>query len=206
MKFNIKGVSRPTWLGALAVGLLTPLVVWSVVNVNTASIFELDGNAITSGSGDDWDQVASNSNLNATATTFLQDTIPPAADRIFTTGGSKDERDISGGGTVWKHTSGSPPDKNDLEHAFAAAYRDASTDFDLHIYFGVFRGGNLLKGGLTPSLPGLRSADPSGAHSFCQHLPPAVRHTPSVGDRGSGRIQRRSSRLCGLPEFHGFRR
>jgi len=139
MKVNIKGVSRPTWLGALAVGLLTPLVVWSVVNVNTASIFELDGNAITAGSGDDWDQVASGTNLNATTTAFLQDTIPPAVDRIFTTGGSKDERDISGSGTVWKHTSGSPPDKNDLEHAFAAAYRDASTDFDLHIYFGADR-------------------------------------------------------------------
>jgi len=141
LKQRIRGaVSRPAWLGALAAGLLAPFLVWSVVDVDTDAIFELDGNAITTSTGDDWDQIASGIDVAADPSTFLVDVYPPASgDNIFTGGGSKDERDISGNGTVWQNTTGGPPDKNNLEHAFAGAYRSAATDFDLHIYFGADR-------------------------------------------------------------------
>ena len=130
MKQRIRGaVSRPAWLGALAAGLLAPFLVWSVVDVDTDAIFELDGNAITTSTGDDWDQVASGIDLDADPHAFLVDVYPPAAgDNIFTGGGSKDERDISGNGTVWQNTSGGPPDKNNLEHAFAAQRGDENGD------------------------------------------------------------------------------
>lgn len=140
MKKKTLGVSKPAWMGALAVGLLTPLALWAVVHVNTNSIFEIDGNAVTTGSGDDWDQVM-NATDSGTVRTFQQDPIN-ATDRIFTGGGSKDERNISGGNNVWQHTTGAPPDKNNLNHAYAVAYQSAATDGDLHIYFGADRFAN----------------------------------------------------------------
>src|SRR6185503_676596 len=50
----------------------------------------------------------------------------------FTTGGSKDNGDVSG----WKCTSMSVPDKDDIEHAFAAIY--PGPDGPL-FYFGLDR-------------------------------------------------------------------
>ena len=139
-RLNLGSVSRPLWLGILTAGLLAPFVVFSVVDVDTDSIFELDGNAVTTGTGDDWDEVATGNNLEAEPATFLTDIYPPASgDNIFTGGGSKDERNISGPGQTWANTTGGPPDKNNIEHAYAAAYRNADTDFDLHIYFGADR-------------------------------------------------------------------
>lgn len=137
MKKKILGVSKPAWLGALAIGLLTPIALWAVVNVDTDTIFELDGNVVTDGFGDDWLDVA-NETDGGTARVFLTDSIT-ANDIGFAGGGSKDGRDISGSGTVWAHDVGAPPDKNNIEHAFAVAYQDASTDGDLHIYFGADR-------------------------------------------------------------------
>ena len=120
MKLNsLRKMPRTGWLALAVAGFLVPLTVYSVVNDD---VFELDGNAITAGNGDDWDQVA-NGTDSATPGVFVQDTIPPGTDRIFIGGGSKDERDISGANS-WSHTDGTPPDKNDIEHAFAAAYND----------------------------------------------------------------------------------
>jgi hypothetical protein len=142
-RLNLGSVSRPVWLGILAAGLSAPFVVFSVVNVDTDNIFELDGNAVTTGTGDDWDEVASGNNLDAEPASFITDIYPPSlGDNVFAGGGSKDGRNISGPGQTWANSTAlndKPPDKNNLEHAFAAAYRNAATDFDLHIYFGADR-------------------------------------------------------------------
>lgn len=127
-------VPRAGWLALAVAGVLLPLTVYSVVYDD---IFELDGNAFTQGSGDDWDKVA-NGTDSASPGVFVQDTIPPAMDRIFTGGGSKDVRDISGPNS-WAHTNGTPPDKNDIEHAFAGAYHNGN---ELLIYFGADRYSN----------------------------------------------------------------
>lgn len=130
-RFSMRRMPRARWLALAVTGLLVPLTVYSVVGND---IFQLDGDAITNGAGDDWDQVA-NHTSDAAPGVFLQDTIPPASDRVFTGGGSKDVRDISGGNS-WAHANGTPPDKNDIEHAFAGAYHDNG---DLLIYFGADR-------------------------------------------------------------------
>ena len=140
MKKKILGVSKPAWMGALAIGLLTPLALWAVVNVNTDTIFEVDGDAVVNRGGEDWATMLlpANQSDSTARTGILQDPIN-ATDRIFTGGGSKDERDVSGSGQVWQHTTGAPPDKNNLNHAYAVAYQSAETDGDLHIYFGADR-------------------------------------------------------------------
>jgi hypothetical protein len=134
MKFTVLGRARPRWLVLSALAVLTPLVVYSAIDTG---IFEIDGNAITT-STDDWDRVA-NDTSNGAPAVFLVDTVPPAADRIFIGGGSKDERDISGS-NAWAHTDGTPPDKNDIEHAFASAYHN--NNGELLIYFGADRYSN----------------------------------------------------------------
>lgn len=133
-RLSVSRIPRLGWLALAVAGVLLPLTVYSVVYND---VFELDGNAITTGSGDDWDQVA-NGTDSATPGVFVQDTIPPATDRIFIGGGSKDERDISGANS-WSHTDGTPPDKNDIEHAFAGAYFSGP---ELLIYFGADRFAN----------------------------------------------------------------
>src|SRR5262245_40998566 len=96
--------------------------------------FELDGNAVTTTS-DDWDEVchqvtitndptnqipnecASASNTNgATAVSWVNDGAQNAT--IFTTGGSKDPQDINN--WRWKDQTGGLPDKDNLQHSFAA--------------------------------------------------------------------------------------
>lgn len=133
-RLSLRKMPRTGWLALAVAGFLVPLTVYSVVNDD---VFELDGNAITTGNGDDWDQVA-NGTDSATPGVFVQDTIPPGTDRIFIGGGSKDERDISGANS-WSHTDGTPPDKNDIEHAFAGAYFSGP---QLLIYFGADRFAN----------------------------------------------------------------
>jgi hypothetical protein len=133
-RLPLRKIPRIGWLALAVAGVLLPLTVYSVVYND---VFELDGNATTAGSGDDWDRVA-NGNDKATPGVFVQDTIPPAIDRIFIGGGSKDERDISGANS-WSHTDGTPPDKNDIEHAFAGAYFNGP---ELLIYFGADRFAN----------------------------------------------------------------
>ena len=63
--------------------------------------------------------------------TFIVDSVA-GNDDMFTGGGSKDVRDIS----QWGSTISEPPDKNDIEHAFAAAY---NVNGELIIYFGLDR-------------------------------------------------------------------
>ncbi len=88
--------------------------------------FQLDGNAVDSGAGDDWDN-----HPGADAFTFITDPLSQQTDKIFTGGGSKDDLNTTG----WAWTTGSVPDKDNIEHAFAALYDDI-------LYFGLDRYAN----------------------------------------------------------------
>lgn len=132
---QLRTIPRSRWLALTAAAVLAPITVLSMVNGDT---FELDGNVLSSTS-DDWDKVALGTSA-ASPAVFMRDGIPPVGDRIFIGGGSKDERDISGAGQTWSHTTGEPPDKNDIEHAFAGAYH--ADNGDLLIYFGADRYSN----------------------------------------------------------------
>jgi ribosomal protein L31E len=121
--------------------------------------FEIDANAYDgSDPGDDWETVwkckhavGGEDGYNATdcgtlgglnpelidTTGIIHDHAPPGGmnPSIFTTGGSKDTRDVSD----WRWKDGAVPDKDDIEHAYAAAY--AYND-DLIMYIGADRYAN----------------------------------------------------------------
>jgi hypothetical protein len=77
--------------------------------------------------GDDWDKVYAGTD-SAFAATFIDDPTGSAETSFFTGGGSKDERDINGGAQHWEwdDTNDVIPDKDDIDHAFAAAYQPTS--------------------------------------------------------------------------------
>jgi hypothetical protein len=128
---------------AIALGALLPLIALSVSNSN---IFELDGDASYSGgAGDDWQNIADDrtggpgliAQDNALVSTFLTDGLD-ATDTGFTGGGSKDVNDV----TQWQNQMAAvSPLKNEIGHAFAAAYNDPSNDH-LLVYFGLDRSGS----------------------------------------------------------------
>ncbi|MGK2849572.1 MAG: DUF7507 domain-containing protein [Candidatus Limnocylindrales bacterium] len=94
-------------------------------------IFELDGNALDSGSaGADWENGAEGS-LDQFFVGMGSEG-PDNDDTYFTTGGSKDENNISS----WKITTNSVPDKNELLNAYAAVYEQGG---DTWVYFGADR-------------------------------------------------------------------
>jgi len=125
---------------------LLALAIWSwpasaQVNVDTNTIFELDGNPQdpASPTGEDWHHYFNVLHPappfpagNATTETFAAET---GNVTIFTQGGSKDINGVS----QWRHTSGAVPDKDDLQNAYAAAY---TVNGDLLIYFGADRTAN----------------------------------------------------------------
>jgi uncharacterized repeat protein (TIGR01451 family) len=90
--------------------------------------FQLDGNAIDDPGTppDDWAN-----HPGADAFSLVNDPLDGSVDNIFTTGGSKDVNDTN----EWRWTLGNVPDKDNLEHAFAALYGD-------NIYFGADRFAN----------------------------------------------------------------
>lgn len=114
------------------------MLVAAVVNlpalaaVKDPSVFELDNNAQNNATiaGDDWENVLLGNGGSSIAHTA--NFVDPAGQTIFTTGGSKDDLDV----TSWRHTSGSVPDKDEITDAYAAAY---VKDGDLLIYFGSDR-------------------------------------------------------------------
>jgi len=83
---------------------------WAQTGVDNPAIFELEGNTANDPAlaGQDWDTVTPLT-LNP-----IQD---PAPQTIFTTGGSKDTRDVSS----WRWTNGSVPDKDNILQAVATA-------------------------------------------------------------------------------------
>ena len=89
--------------------------------------------------GDDWDTVYAGTS-DAFVTAFVTDTYGTAEDSFFTGGGSKDERDITGGTSHWEWDSTNDviPDKDDITHAFAAAYVNPADGHTI-FYFGADR-------------------------------------------------------------------
>jgi hypothetical protein len=109
--------------------------------VHNEGVFELDGNAVDDPAvpGIDWAGVYANPGAGQS---FIPDPVNSNTDNNFTGGGSKDERDISKAGitnTFWQNAATTPPDKDDLEHAFAALY---TVGTDEVIYFGADRYSN----------------------------------------------------------------
>jgi hypothetical protein len=96
--------------------------------------FEFDRDATSSGAlaGEDWDVIyaaQTGGPTLASAHSFIPDNSGGTTDpTIFTGGGSKDDLDIPG----WQHTTGSPPDKDELLNAYAARYGD-------FLFFGADR-------------------------------------------------------------------
>jgi len=159
-------------LGAMSVLLIG---ISGVFATHTLDLFELDGNAVDSGAvtGDDWSNVFDGSD-SADASTIVSDPWSPDPDTIFTGGSTKDHHDISD----WQCKTGTAADKNDLEHAFAAAYTK-SIDSEDHtiLYFGADKfsvsgdaqiGFWFLKGdaSCTPTTTGSTAAPFSGTHTL----------------------------------------
>ena len=134
----------------------------SALAVHSNGLFELDGNAIDEASaGADWSTAVNGGTPNQISKVFVSDPFNDSGDNIFTGGGSKDDLDIPN----WQWTTGSPPDKDDLEHAYAAGYTDANGH--LIVYFGADRyatsgdsnlGFWFTKNGITPNGDGTFSA------------------------------------------------
>lgn len=151
-------------LGASFVFGVASTTMVSAVDGNPPGLFELEGNvtdeAFNAGfpytAGDDWESLFDGSNDGSPlATTEDEDpnsstfgtliVSDPAPQSIFTQGGSKDVSDVSD----WKHTDGSVPDKDNITHAYAAAYINPSDIAgtmhkagDMMIYFGLDRFAN----------------------------------------------------------------
>ena len=106
--------------------------------VHDEGLFELDGDTIANnaappiGPAEDWDN-----HPGATGNRFIFKTDPLSqqTDDIFTGGSTKDDLNTSG----WHWTTGSVPDKDNIENAFAASYvKDGHT----FVYFGLDRFAN----------------------------------------------------------------
>src|SRR5437773_11306677 len=103
-------------------------------SINPATPFELDGN-VTTTTSHDWDQVFAHTS-GALAATFVSDAVNTTADDIFTGGGSKDTQGIQQG--KWLFTGSKPQGKDDITHAYAAAYTNPSNGH-LLLYAGLDR-------------------------------------------------------------------
>ncbi|ACQ92583.1 conserved hypothetical protein [Tolumonas auensis DSM 9187] len=109
----------------------------------TPAPFELDGNATANDyTGDDWDVLYNGvartaGDVAPIAKTLLIIDRPEPTMAQFTGGGSKDEQDIPN----WKWRGGTPPAKDDLTHAYAAAYIHKRVNADDHfiLTFGMDR-------------------------------------------------------------------
>ena len=131
---------RRTPVGAVAALLVSTLLfATSAQAVLNDGFFELDGNALDdsgASSPDDWSSFMSGGTPHTTKSTgIVSDTLSA----VFRNG-SKDTLDIG----TWRYDVGSSPPKDDMLHAYAAAYKataaTASTAVDdLLIYFGADR-------------------------------------------------------------------
>lgn len=129
------GAKAPGSQPANAPDLYSPVALATPTPVG--DIFELDANAVDDASPlDDW-QTLNNGGGTAIATTLDNNGDPveiPDLDgqTIFTTGGSKDDLDIS----QWRHKAGNSPPKDEITNAYAAAYQSGT---DTYVVFGADR-------------------------------------------------------------------
>ena len=135
---GIRRVRRSLALPLIAAMVLTLLMPYAAQAVHDTGIFQLDGDAQTSTNTagtpaalDDWDKVCNQVTggglagcgttavtSGATAVSWTAEPNPNSS--IFTGGGSKDPIDINQ--WAWKDGAGGLPDKDNLEHGFAARY------------------------------------------------------------------------------------
>ena len=108
----------------------------AVLAVHDDSLFELDGNSANDGAvtGDDWD---SHPGASGNRFVFVTDPLSQVTDEIFTIGSTKDDLDLTG----WHWTTGSVPDKDNIEHAYAASYINPANGHT-QVYFGLDRYAN----------------------------------------------------------------
>jgi uncharacterized repeat protein (TIGR01451 family) len=126
---------RGLTLATLAAALMFIVGVPSATAVHDLGLFELDENAVaeTAAPGEDWQTIAGGGG-SALVDTFVTDPVESPLDQILDGGLTKDTEDLA----KWFWKGAEPNDKNDIEHAFAAAYEHQSTG-DLIIYFGLDR-------------------------------------------------------------------
>lgn len=110
-------------LGAIIAAGVAHTAMVQAVDGNPPGLFELDGNIPDDPlkAGDDWGGLyngGANNGGSANMIAFTKVLEDPAPQSIFTQGGSKDVNDIPD----WKYTDGAVPDKDDITHAYAAAY------------------------------------------------------------------------------------
>jgi uncharacterized repeat protein (TIGR01451 family) len=122
------------WTALFVVSLLMQYASFGAQSVKAAvnlNLFELDGNATASAavSGDDW---SSHPGATGNHFVFIEDQFNSSSDKGFTGGGSKD--DLNTSSWAWE-TATVTPDKDDIEHAFAAAYKDGAGH--TQVYFGL---------------------------------------------------------------------
>jgi hypothetical protein len=120
---------RFQWMPILAIAALALFFAVGAQAVHDTGAFELDGNATNNPAvvGDDWDNVChqvlttdcSTTDNTAGAKQVSWVAEPDRSTSIFTGGGSKDPQDISN--WAWKDAGGLP-DKDNLQHSFAARY------------------------------------------------------------------------------------
>jgi hypothetical protein len=121
--------------GNAAPNLYAPVAVATPTPVG--NLFELDKNAVDDVSPlDDW-QTLNSGGGSAIATTLDTNGNPVeipdlGGQTIFTTGGSKDDLDVS----QWRHKSGNSPPKDEITNAYAAAYQSGT---DTYVVFGADR-------------------------------------------------------------------
>jgi hypothetical protein len=139
-----------TFLGALVAALSIGMIfiAGAQSSVNDVGVFQLQGTPTQANPGTDssadWNNICTTSANNPTPNGCI-DSDPQAANRvasafdydecgdgsfaqnctIFTSGGSKDDGDISG--WAWKDQSGGLPDKDNLEQAMASRYTYTTT-------------------------------------------------------------------------------
>src|SRR6266550_1518237 len=106
-------------MGPLAPVALSVLGPQNALAYVGSTSFELDGNIDHTASGHDWDQVHAGTS-GADNTQFITDAVNTTADDIFKGGGSKDQQPIQNGPWLW--SAQKPQPKDDITHAFAAAY------------------------------------------------------------------------------------
>ena len=144
-------MSRGLWLATSARTRRTIVLLWTalflcsiamqsvqlavptpVLAVHDDGLFEMDGNALNGGAaGDDWEAVFDGTD-SAFDTRFIIDPVDDNADKTFTGGSTKDDLNITN--WLWKNAKASQA-KNDITHAFAAAY--TAENGDTLAYFGL---------------------------------------------------------------------
>src|SRR4051812_2399445 len=125
------------WTAVLLCSLLLQYVAIAapspVLAVHDDGLFELDGNVEGQPApGDDWNPVFNNAS-SAGETLFVTDPINGIGDKYFTGGNTKDIADFPS--WLWT-TISQPQDKNDIQDAYAAAYKK---DGNVIAYFGLDR-------------------------------------------------------------------